>query len=1020
MRLKSLKMERKLSILIGWITFAISFIVYYLTLEPTISFWDCSEFITCASKLEVGHAPGAPLFMFLGRVFSLFAGNDTSKVAFMVNLLSAVVSAFTIMFLFWTIEWFGKKLVFKLNNESHIYSIYILISSFIGALSFAFTDTFWFSAVEGEVYATSSFFNAIVFWAILKWESHADNQKSDKWILLIFFLMGLSIGVHLLNLLAIPAIVMVYYFKRYQSSTKGIIKALISSFVILVILVFVLVPGVVKIAAYFDLLFVNQFKLPFYSGVIFYLILLSLIIVFLIWYSVKHKKQLLNTIILSLTVFLLGYSSYASLVIRSLSNPYIDITNVENIFGLVDYLNREQYGKRPLIYGNNYNSPITESIDRSSYKPFGNKYERKELNPKYIFDERTETLFPRMASLTDGHESEYKRWVNIKGKPIKLTDRNGNEKTIKVPTLADNVAFFIKYQLGHMYFRYFMWNFSGRQNNVQGFGELMNGNWISGISFIDEMRLGPQDNIPERFANNPARNRYFMLPLIFGLIGLIYQYKKDRQGFFVTFLFYFFAGIAIVFYLNEIPITPRERDYVYIGSFYAFSIWIGLSVMAVIDLLNQKNKYIHFFVLLAMILLPVNLIHENWDDHDRSGRYTARDFSFNVLNSCEKNAILFTSADNDSYPLWYAQEVEGYRRDVRAVLSEFLPVDWYINQLGNDYPEMGIIPISFDDKDFLNGKRLYVPILDRVEGSVNLKEIIDFVRSDNPKTKLTNYDTSKIDYIPAQNFSIPVNKENFIKSCTSFKYDVNDIPNKINLKFKANNLFRNDLLILDIILNNEWKRPIYFLNPSDLKKYGLDKYIHREGLAYRLLPFENDGSNEVNLISNTDYQYNKFMNEFSWGGVDDNDVMLDWTNVRIVSTMRIREQFNYVARNLITEGENAMAIEMLNKCIELLPKEKVPYGFNLPGIIESYYLAGEKDKATELFEIFRNSIEIELEYFKRFEENQMHGLSNEIRMNLYLLQQLERIKFVNDEHEYKKLLMSDLNMYYGYFYKLLN
>jgi len=1014
-------MERKLSIVLGWLVFTISFIVYFLTLEPTISFWDCSEFITCANKLEVGHAPGAPLFMFLGRVFSLLAGSDVSKVAYMINLLSALVSAFTIMFLFWTIEWFGKKLVKKLNNESKIYSRYILIGSFIGALSFAFTDTFWFSAVEGEVYATSSFFNAIVFWAILKWESNADNQKSDNWILLIFFLMGLSIGVHLLNLLAIPAIVIVYYNKRYNVTKKGIIKAFVFSLLILISLVFILVPGVVKLAAYFDLLFVNQFKLPFYSGVIFYLVLLCSLLIFLIWYSVKHKKQLLNTVVLSFTVFLIGYSSYASLVIRSLSNPYIDITNVENVFGLVDYLNREQYGKRPLVYGNNYNSPIIESVDRNSYKPFGEKYVKKELNSKYVFDDKTETLFPRMASLVDGHESEYKRWVNIKGKLVEVSDRNGNRETITVPTFADNITFFIKYQLGHMYFRYFMWNFSGRQNNIHGFGELMHGNWISGISFLDEARLGPQDNIPKKYANNPARNKYFMLPLIFGLIGLIYQYKKDKQSFLVAFLFYFFAGIAIVFYVNEIPITPRERDYVYVGSFYAFSIWIGLSAIAVIDLLKQKNKYINFAILLAMfVLLPMNLISENWNDHDRSGRYTARDFSFNILNSCEKNAILFTSADNDSYPIWYSQEVEGYRRDVRAVLSEFLPVDWYINQLGNNYPEMGSIPISFEDKDFLNGKRLYLPVLDRVNDYVDLKEIIDFVQSDNPKTKLTNYDTSKIDYIPARKFKIPINKENFIKSCTSFKYNISDIPDEITLEFTGNHIFRKDLLILDIILKNDWKRPIYFLNPSDLKKYGLDKYMHREGFTNRLLPFKNDSSEKISLLSNTDYQYNKFMKEFNWGGVDDDNVILDWTNVRFTSTMRIREQFNKVARNLIYEGENEKAIKILDKCIDLLPKDKVPYGFSLPGIIESYYLSGENEKAAKLFEIYRNDIVEELEYFKRFNENQIPGLSNEIRLNLYLLQQLDRIKFVNSEPKFKDVVMNDLNSNYGYFYKLLN
>lgn len=1008
-------MERKLSIILGWLTFVIAFVVYYLTLAPTISYWDCSEFITCANKLEVGHAPGAPLFMFLGRVFSLFAGNNVSKIAHAVNSLSALTSALTIMFLFWTIEWFGKKLIKRTSIDSSNTYLYILLGSLIGALSFAFTDTFWFSAVEGEVYATSSFFNAIVFWAILKWESNADKQKSDNWILLIFFLMGLSIGVHLLNLLAIPAIVMVYYFKRYKSNTKGIIKALIFSFAVLVILVFVLVPGIAQMAAYFDLFFVNQLSLPFYSGAIFYLVLICSLLVFLIWYSIKYKRQLLQTIVLSLTVFFIGYSSYASLVIRSLSDPYIDITNVENIFGLVDYLNREQYGKRPLVYGNNYNSPIIKSIERNSYEPYGDKYVKSELNPKYVFDKKTETLFPRMASLTDGHDSEYERWVNIKGKQVKVTDRNGGEKVITVPTFTENVAFFFKYQLGYMYLRYFMWNFSGRQNNIQGFGDLMHGNWISGIPFIDEIRLGPQDNLPAKFANNPARNKYFMFPLIFGLIGLIYQYKKDKQGFFVAFLFYFFAGIAIVFYVNEIPITPRERDYVYVGSFYAFSIWIGLSTIAVIDLLKRKNKYINFSILLAMFfLLPVNLISQNWDDHDRSGRWVARDFSFNVLNSCEKNAILFTNADNDSYPIWYSQEVERVRRDIRPVLTEFLPVDWYINQLSNNYPEMGSIPISFTDDDFLNGNRMYLPIVDRVDSYVDFSEIIDFIKSDNPRTKVTNYDNSKMDYIPTRKIKIPINKENFVKSCTSFKYNVDDIPNEIEINLTGNHLFRNELLILDIILKNEWKRPINFLNTNTLRKIGLDKYVYREGLSFRLLPFANDSSNK---ISNSDYLYTKFMKEYKTGGIDDENVMLDWTNVRIVSTMRIREQFNNAARMLISEGDNKRAVEILDKCIDVLPNEKIPYGISFPQIIESYNLAGEKAKAEELYQIFRKEIINELDYYKRFDQKMIPGLSNNIRMNLYLLQQLEKGIFVKTMH--KNEVVNDLNEYYGYFYKIL-
>lgn len=487
----------------------------------------------------------------------------------------------------------------------------------------------------------------------------------------------------------------------------------------------------------------------------------------------------------------------------------------------------------------------------------------------------------------------------------------------------------------------------------------------------------------------------------------------------VAFLMFFLTGIAIVIYLNEVPNIPRERDYVFVGSFYAFSIWIGLSVIALINILKQKKWYINTAILIALFfLLPLNLISENWNDHDRSDRYTARDFSFNFLNSCEKNAILFTSADNDSYPLWYAQEVEGYRRDIRAVLTEFLPVDWYISQLNNDYPEMGSVPISFEDKDFLNGKRMYLPILERVTEYVDFKEIVDFIRSDNPKTKLTNYDTSKIDYIPTRKFKLPVNKQNFIESCNSFKYNVDEIPNEIKLNFSGNNLLRNDLLILDIIFNNDWKRPIYFLNPNELTKFGLDKYLYREGFAYRLLPFNKENLNETSVLSNSDYQYNKFINEFKWGGVNNEDVMLDWTNVRIISSMHIREQFNHAARNLIKDGESKKAIEILDRCLELFPNEKVPFGFNLSEIIKSYYLAGEKQKAVDLFDKFKDITLNELEYYKRFDERFLSGLSNNIRMNLYYLQQLEKIKFVKGEGGTE--VLNDLNNYYGYFYKVLN
>ena len=1017
-KLKSkIRMDKKLSIILGWATFLIAFICYFLSLEPTISFWDCSEFITCAAKLEVGHAPGAPLFMLLGRFFSLFAGSDSSKIPFMINMLSALASAFTIMFLFWTIEWFGKKLSNKLESANN--HIYILLASFIGALSFAFTDTFWFSAVEGEVYATSSFFNAIVFWAMLKWESQSDKPRADRWILLIFFLMGLSIGVHLLNLLAIPAIVMVYYYKKYVPSKKGAIKAFLFSALILLFIVFLFIPQIVKIAAYTDLLFVNRFKLPFYSGALFFIFAIIAIIIYLIRYSIKHKKQLLNTIVVSIAVLFIGYSSYTALVIRSLSNTYIDITNVENIFGLLDYLNREQYGKRPLVYGNNFNSPVVESIERSNYKPYKDKYIKKELNPEYVFDKNTLTLFPRMASsFSEAHKSQYKSWVNIKGKPVKVVGNNGKEKIIQVPTFVDNLKFFFKYQLGHMYFRYFMWNFSGRQNNIQGTGEVMHGNWISGIPFIDEIRLGNQDNIPERFANNPARNKYYMLPLIFGLIGLFFQYKKDRQNFNVSFLYFFLTGIAIVFYVNEVPITPRERDYVYVGSFYAFAIWIGLSVIAIIDSLKQKNKYVNYAIASAMFLvLPINLISQNWDDHDRSGRYTARDYAFNLLNSCEKNAILFTSADNDSYPLWYSQEVESYRRDIRAVLTEFLPVDWYINQLRNEYPQMGKLPISFPESSFLDNQRSYLPIIPRTNARVKLDDLIDFVRSDNDKTKYTTYNNQKIDYLPTNKIKVEIDKDNFKKSCKSFKYDEKILPNEIYFDIPLRQLYRDNLIILDIIANNKWERPIYFLNPQKAKDIGLGKFLYREGLAYRLLPFNRDSLQANEIPNNSSYQYNKFMNEFNWGRVEQDDVKLDWTNVRMIGSFQIRDQFNNAAQKLMSVGKKKEAIEILDKCIATFPEKKVPYQYQIPRIIKSYYLAGEKEKASKLFDSLKKTVTSELEYYRNFDLRFYPSLTSNIQLQLYILQLLDQIKFIKGDGYTETI--NDLNKYYMSFRQVL-
>lgn len=997
--------------------FLVSLIVYILTLEPTTSFWDCSEFIACAYKLEVGHAPGAPFFMLLGRFFSLFSGGNTEAVAYTINLLSAIASALTIYFLYYTIKWFGEKILNKAHKESDYNTTIVVFSAVVGALSFAFTDTFWFSAVEGEVYATSSLFTTFVFWAILKWETKSDTKFANRWILLIVYLTGISIGVHLLNLLAVPSIVLVYYFKRYKVTRKGVLLSLLLAFGLLGILMFIIVPGVAKLTAYFDLLFVNSFKLPVYSGAVFFIALLFGLIGYGIYVSVKKQKVMLNTLMLSALMLLLGYSSYVTLVIRSVGNPYIDISNVENIFGLVNYLNREQYGKRPLIYGNNYNSPVVKSKERYTYMAIDGKYVKDNLNPEYKFDERTLTLFPRMASIVDSHGPAYEEWIDIKGRKVTVKDNQGKQKVIKVPTFGDNLKFFFKYQLGHMYMRYFMWNFSGRQNNIQGFGDLMNGNWISGIKFIDEGRLGPQDTLPDKFKNNPARNKYYMLPLLFGIIGLIYQYNRDKRNFLVLSSFFILTGIAIVVYLNEIPVTPRERDYVYVGSFYAYSIFVGLGIMGFIRRIRdmQKSKILSILAMILIIfILPLNLISENWDDHDRSGRYTARDYAVNCLKSCDQNAILFTSADNDTYPLWYAQEVEEVRNDVRSVLLEFLPVGWYVEQLENDLPEKHAIDISFEKKDFLLSKRMFIPVFNRIDQYRDVKEIIQFVASDDPRSKISAYN-EQMDYIPTKKFSLKVNKENFLKSMKKYKVDTSQVLDEIRFTINKQNLIRDELVVLNILANNDWERPIYFVNDRYMRSLGLGEYMHREGLVYRFMPFKtSDYSAELPHHFNADYSYNKLMNQFEWGNVEDPDVYLDWTNVRIVASFRLRSTFVDVARQYLSENNKEKAIELLDESQRLFIKEKVPYDIFTIDILETYFMADAKEKGMALFQELKDDVLYNLNYYAQLDEIKQARAFNEVRTELYMMQQLARIseRFVPDESE---MIMQEFASYYQMF-----
>lgn len=1012
--------EKRLSTLIGIIIFLIALMIYTLTLEPTNSFWDCSEFIACANQMEIGHAPGAPVFMLFGRFFSLFAGGDVTKAAFAINMISAVASALTVMFLFWIICWFSKKIILKSNNQSNFKNKRLIIfgASAIGALSFAFTDSFWFSAVEAEVYATSSLFSAIVFWAILKWEKAGKGWESTRWIILIFYLLGLSVGIHLLNTLTLPAMALIFYYKTYKPDFMGFSITITISFLMILITIFGLIPGVAGMAAYSDLFFVNDLNLPVYSGAIFFVILFTALLYFTYQRSLKWKYNWISTAIVAFSFWLIGYSSFTLLVIRSNANPFIDMNNVENIFGLVNYLNREQYPKRPLIYGNNYNSPVVDVKKRYTYKLYDGKYYKDELNPEYVYDNQTLSLFPRMASNDPGHEKAYQNWIKIKGRTVNIKQGDGSTKKIVVPTFFDNVHFFLKYQLGHMYFRYFMWNFVGRQNDVQGRGSLLYGNWISGIDFIDNLFIANEKNRPETDNYKKSRNIYYFLPLILGLIGLFFQYKKDRHNFLVILLLYILTGIAIVVYLNEIPITPRERDYAYVGSYFAFSIWIGLGCLSIFDKVKfiRENKILGLVILSALFaLVPLKLFVENYDDHDRSNRYTARDYAKNMLNSCEKNAIVFTTADNDTYPIWYLQEVENYRKDVRQILQPFIAMDWYANQLSRNYDKREGIELSFKDTDLLMSKNRYFPIINKIDSAIDLDEAIKFIISKDPRTQVVTTDHEVLDYLPGNIITMKVNKKNFVASCSYCILSEDEIPSKIEFKLPNRYLSRDEMLILDILAHNDWKRPLYFVNENILLNLGLSDFLFREGVLFRLLPFKNELPENL-ADKQALYQYRKIKDEFNWGNVNHKDVYLDYMNIQMVSMLRFREMFAKTAKILANFDEKAKAIEILDLATSLFPGERIPYSFFIPEVVEAYYIAGAKKQGDELALEVGNVLNKELAYYHTIKISSQSGsMANEAGKHMYVLQEL-----VNITNIYSPEIQSTLNEIFEWNYGIMN
>ncbi len=980
--------------ILGWIVFITAAITYFLTLEPTASWWDCSEFITSAYKLEVGHPPGAPLQMILGRVFSLFA-SDSSNAAFMINAMSAIASAATVMLLYWSIVHLARKL-FEKNELTVGDQIAIWGSGLVGALAFSFTDSFWFSAVEGEVYALSSFFTAAVFWAILKWENVADQKGANRWLILIAYLMGLSTGIHLLNLLAIPAIGMVFYFRKYSFSWKGAVTALLVSIGILASIQYVIIPGVPRLAFVFDKLFVNSFGLPFNSGVLFLIILLTATSVWAVIFTRKRNLVVWNTAVTMVIVILIGYSSFATIIIRASANPPMNQNNPDNAFALLRFLNREQYGERPLVYGPYYNAPAIANVnEKDQYNKVDGKYKvTGSLSGKTLYEPKLETFFPRMYSTNPNHIQAYKDWGEIKGRPVRVRD-GGETKTIMKPTFGENLRFFFTYQVGHMYMRYFMWNFVGRQNDVQGHGSFNNGNWISGIDFLDNVKVGPRDKMPDFMKNDPSRNTYYFLPLLFGLIGLFFQYNSGKTGkkdFTVTMLLFVFTGIAIVVYLNQSPYQPRERDYAYTGSFYAFAIWIGLAVPALYFLVQKFIKGIPGALVVtvgSLVLVPGVLASQNFDDHNRSGRYMTRDYAINYLESCAPNAILFTYGDNDTFPLWYVQEVEGVRPDIKVINMSYLGMDWYITQHRMASNQAAPMPFSFQKEQYYMGRMDAVLFQERIKSSVELSDAMNFLGSDDERTKVTVMSGDKMDYLPSRNFHITVDKQKVLETGTVKPEDAGEIVDSVKFSINKSYIIKSEMAVLNIIAANNWERPIYIdhslLYSNNI--FFLD-YLQFEGLAYRFVPIETKSSGMYRGRVDAEILHDNVMNKFVWGNVNSPDVYLDEYNKKAVNIIQARYMFARLAQALVEKGDNKRAVEVLDKLFEIFPNEKMPLTYDSFPATELYYLAGEVEKANNLVAVIsKNSFEM-LDYYLSLPDRFASAIEDEQNREMSLINNL--------------------------------
>ncbi len=995
--------------LVGWAVFAVAAVVYLLTMEPVSSLWDCSEFIATSYKLEVGHPPGAPLFMMLARLATLFAFGNPEYVGMAVNAMNSIASAFCILFLFWTITHLARRLVTRDGRELSAANVWaVLGAGAVGALAYTFTDTFWFSAIEGEVYALSSMFTALVVWLMLKWEEEADQPHASRWIVLIAYLMGLSIGVHILNLLTIPALVFIYYFRTTPSITwRGLVGATLIAGAILLVINGIIIPYTVYVGAMFDLFFVNTLGLPVNSGMVFFALALIGGLGWASWATHKRGKVLWNVVLLSTTMILVGFSSYASVSIRAAANPPMNSNKPDNPHALLSVLNRDQYGDRPLLYGAYYSAPPADYKEKHVYYlDEDGKYKPASIITGYTHAPEFMHLFPRMWNRSKG-EKDYKQWAAYRTKTDYVRDDSGELvrdaqgrplrqevvdfgrkrtfddgyglQTIVEPTFGENLSYFFNYQLSYMYWRYFLWNFVGRQSDIQpSASTITDGNWLSGIRFIDEAFLGPQDSLPREIAENRGRNTYYFLPFILGLIGLVYQLNRDQRNFSIVMWLFIMTGIALVVYFNSAPSEPRERDYVYAGSFYAFCIWIGFGVLAVRDFvawLTKRNNVAAAAVATAVCMgVPTILAAQNWDDHDRSGRYMARDIGWNYLMSTLPNSIILNYGDNDTFPLWNNQEVYGVRPDVRIMNTSYLGGEWYIDEMKTRANDAAGVPFSLPKSKYTYNND-WIPVNNRIDRAVEIGQVIDFIRSDDPRTKIALEDGTQTDYIPTKRIALPVNKENALAAGIVAEKDRDLMVDTVYINLRKSALDKSQLMILDMLANFDWKRPIYMTQIYIFQDLGLLDYLQFDGYAYRFVPILTPVDNpwEIGRVD-VDYAVPLLRDTFRYGNLADPDVYVDYFLQYNLSASHARDAFARVAKELLRQERPEEAVELLDLGLERLPTSQIRFtDTNTYPFLEAYYAAGAMgvegavEKGDALLEEYAQTLIEYIEYYLRFE-----------------------------------------------------